>query len=44
LVTNIDTKYLTGLATVEEQMLILVDIEKLMGSQEMELIDQHVVQ
>jgi len=39
LVTNIDTKYIVGLATVEEQMLILVDIEKLMGSEEMELID-----
>lgn len=42
LVTNIDTKYLTGLATVEEQMLILVDIEKLMSSEEMELIDTAV--
>ncbi|KAG1647692.1 Chemotaxis protein CheA [Nymphon striatum] len=39
LVTNIDTKYIVGLATVEEQMLILVDIEKLMKSEEMELID-----
>lgn len=42
LVTNIDTKYLTGLATVEEHMLILVDIEKLMSSSEMELIDSAV--
>jgi purine-binding chemotaxis protein CheW len=39
LVTSIDTKYIVGLATVEEHMLILVDIEKLMSSQEMELID-----
>jgi purine-binding chemotaxis protein CheW len=39
LVTNIDTKYIVGLATVEQQMLILVDIEKLMSSEEMELID-----
>jgi purine-binding chemotaxis protein CheW len=39
LVTSIDTKYIVGLATVEQHMLILVDIEKLMSSQEMELID-----
>lgn len=39
LVTSIDTKYIVGLATVEQQMLILVDIEKLMSSQEMELMD-----
>ena len=43
LVAGIDTKYIVGLATVEEQMLILVDIEKLMGSEEMELIDSAVV-
>lgn len=42
LVTNIDTKYIVGLATVEEQMLILVDIEKLMSSEEMELIETAV--
>ena len=39
LVANIDTKYIVGLATVEQQMLILVDIEQLMSSQEMALID-----
>ncbi len=39
LVTSIDTKYIMGLATVEEQMLILVDIEQLMTSPEMELVD-----
>lgn len=44
LVTNIDTKYIVGLATVEEQMLILVDIDKLMKSEEMELIDIATVQ
>jgi purine-binding chemotaxis protein CheW len=38
-VTSIDTKYIVGLATVEQQMLILVDIEQLMSSQEMELLD-----
>jgi purine-binding chemotaxis protein CheW len=39
LVTNIDTKYIVGLATVEERMLILVDIEQLMSSQDMALLD-----
>jgi purine-binding chemotaxis protein CheW len=39
LVTSIDTKYIVGLATVESQMLILVDIEQLMSSQEMALIE-----
>ncbi len=43
LVTSIDTKYIVGLATVEEQMLILVDIEQLMSSQEMALIDDVAV-
>lgn len=42
LVTSIDTKYIVGLATVEEQMLILVDIEQLMTSSEMELVDSVV--
>ena len=39
LVARIDTKYLVGLGTVEDRMLILVDIERLMTSQEMDLID-----
>ena len=39
LVATIDTKYLVGLGTMEERMLILVDIERLMTSQEMSLID-----
>ena len=38
IVASIDTKYITGLATVDEKMFILVDIEQLMNSQEMELI------
>jgi len=42
LVTSIDTKYIVGLATVEQQMLILVDIEQLMSSPEMELLDSVV--
>jgi purine-binding chemotaxis protein CheW len=40
LVSNIDTKYIVGLASVEEQMFILVDIEQLMSSQEMALMDE----
>ncbi|CAG1004839.1 Chemotaxis protein CheW [Methylophilaceae bacterium] len=39
LVTSIDTKYIMGLATVDTQMLILVDIERLMTSEEMQLVD-----
>ena len=44
IVASIDTKYITGLATVEEKMFILVDIEQLMTSNEMALIDNAVVQ
>jgi purine-binding chemotaxis protein CheW len=36
----LDTDYITGLGTVNEQMLILVDIEKLMSSEEMQIVDQ----
>jgi purine-binding chemotaxis protein CheW len=36
---GLDTQYLLGLGTVGERMLILVDIEKLMTSREMELIE-----
>lgn len=39
LVASIDTKYLLGLATVEQQMLILLNIEQLMSSKEMALMD-----
>lgn len=39
LVTRIDTKYIVGLATIEQEMLILVDIERLMTSDEMELME-----
>ena len=39
IVSSIDTKYITGLASVEEKMFILVDIEHLMNSKEMELVD-----
>ena len=36
---SFDTEYLLGLATVSERMLILVDIEKLMGSRELALLN-----
>ena len=36
---SMDTKYLLGLDTVDERMIILVDIERLMTSREMELIE-----
>ena len=38
----IDTKYVMGLGTVDDRMLILVDIEKLMTSRDMELVDMAV--
>ena len=37
---TLDTKYLMGLGTIDERMLILVDIEKLMNSSDMELVDK----
>ena len=37
---TMDTKYLKGLGAVEERMLILVDIEELMASSDMELMDR----
>ena len=39
---NLDTKYLVGLGTVDERMIILIDIELLMSSNEMELIAKAV--
>ncbi len=35
-----DTKYILGLASVDERMLIITDIERLMTSADMELIDR----
>jgi len=35
----LDIRYITGLGTVDSRMIILVDIERLMTSQEMALID-----
>lgn len=34
----LDTRYILGLATLGEQLLILVDIERLMGSEDMALV------
>ena len=38
----LDTKYITGLGTVEGQMIILLDIERLMTSADMALVDDAV--
>ncbi len=38
--TVFDTNYLIGLGTIDERMLILVDIDKLMSSAEMGLIEK----
>ena len=35
----LDTRYLLGLGTVDQRMIIMVDIEQLMSSQDMALID-----
>lgn len=39
----LDTEYLIGLGTLEERMLILVDIDKLMSSSDMALIERAVL-
>ena len=36
----LDTAYIDGLATLDDRMIIMVDIEKLMTSQEMGLVEQ----
>lgn len=36
---SLDTQYITGLGTVDERMIIVVDIERLMTSRDMELIE-----
>jgi len=38
--TALETQFITGLGTVDERMLILLDIEKLMTSKDMQLVDQ----
>lgn len=37
--SSFDTSYITGLGTLDDRMLILVDIERLMHSAEMALVD-----
>ena len=37
--TTLDTHHILGLGTVDERMIIVVDIERLMSSQEMALMD-----
>jgi purine-binding chemotaxis protein CheW len=37
--STLDTQYILGLGTVDERMLIVVDIERLMSSQEMALVE-----
>lgn len=39
---TVDTKYINGLGTLGERMLIVVDIERLMISSEMALVDEAV--
>ncbi|MBS0424947.1 MAG: chemotaxis protein CheW [Proteobacteria bacterium] len=38
----IDTEYIMGLGTVDERMLILIDIERLMSSSDMGLLDHTI--
>lgn len=40
---ELNTNYITGLGTVDDRMLILMDIEKLMSSPEMGLVDSGAV-
>lgn len=37
---SFDTKYIQGLASIEKRMLIVTDIERLMTSRDMELLDE----
>jgi purine-binding chemotaxis protein CheW len=38
---TLDTSYLTGLGTLDERVVILVDIDNLMSSEEIGLIEHH---
>jgi purine-binding chemotaxis protein CheW len=42
--STFDTKYITGLGTIDQRMLILVDIERLMSGVDMGLMEQATVQ
>jgi len=37
--STLDTQYITGLGTVDDRMIIVVDIEKLLTSRDMELVE-----
>jgi len=37
--TALDTSYITGLGALDDRMLILIDIERLMSSTDMALVD-----
>ncbi|MBU5637869.1 chemotaxis protein CheW [Geomonas sp. Red69] len=39
---SLDTRYITGLGTLNDEMLILVDIEKLIGSDELQIVESAV--
>ena len=41
---SFDTRYIMGLGTIDDRMLILIDIEKLMSSSDMGLLEQAAVQ
>ena len=38
--TALDTRFITGLGTGDERMIILVDIERLLTSEDMQLVDE----
>ena len=38
--SSLDTQYIQGLGTVDERMIIVMDIEKLLSSRDMELFDE----
>ena len=40
--SSFDTRYIHGLSSIDERMLIVVDIERLMLSADMALFDEHV--
>lgn len=40
---TLDTRFITGLGTVDERMLILADIERLLTSEDMQLVDSNNV-
>jgi purine-binding chemotaxis protein CheW len=42
--STFDTEYITGLGTIDDRMLILVDIERLMSGQDMALVQQDTLQ